>query len=277
MVFPIGAGVELGHEEFTTRSRPVILDLWHALDAGEETIDLQSFGSCIASIIGGPKYGVSKETDVIPVKIAEHMGSILDALNQINIYVQRMIDSKTAAQGYAIVLGESWPNDDPVVREAFEALMEVLVFDLDVVVVVAAGEDYSEMHGAIGHYPAILAADTPIISVGAVDVRGETYPWSRGGDALTVTAPGTVQCASNEVGNDWVYGIGTHIAAAHVVALAVYLLSLDRGNEMRADREGVPAAVKKIITENAYPRMPGGDDAIWNLLGDPLPTAGENN
>lgn len=277
VVFPIGAGVELGHEEFTTRRRPVIRHFFRALDSDEGTIDVDSFGSCIASIIGGPTYGVSKETDLIPVKIAQHVGSILDAFNQVLKYVDGMVKSKTRDQGYAIVLGEGWPEADPRATEAFDALLDSLVFDYDVVVVVAAGEDYSEGRGLIGQFPAILAADTPIISVGAVDIRGATEAWSRGGNALTVSAPGTVKCAANQAGSDFAYGIGTHIAAALVGAVAVYHLSTDIGDVLRADPEGVPAAVKRYIVDNAYARMPGGDEAIWNLLGSPLPSPGENN
>lgn len=55
VVFPIGAGVELNHDEFTTRARPLIRPFSRALDSGEGTIDRDSFGSCIGSIIGGPK------------------------------------------------------------------------------------------------------------------------------------------------------------------------------------------------------------------------------
>lgn len=104
------------------------------------------------------------------------MGSTLDALNQIMKYILAEVNGKTAAQGYAIALGENWADVAPLAQEAFEALLEVLIFDLNVVVVVAAGEDFSESRGLINQYPATLVADSPIISVGAVDIAGNKPP-----------------------------------------------------------------------------------------------------
>lgn len=80
-----------------------------------------------------------------------------------------------------------------------------------------------------------------------------------------------MQCAVNEPGGGWGYGICTHVATAGVVALAVYLLSVEVGDDFRTDPEGVAVAIRRYILENAYARLPGGDEAIWNLLGDPLP------
>lgn len=57
---------------------------------------------------------------------------------------------------------------------------------LDVPIILSAGK----YGGEIITYPPMLVAELPLITVGAVDDKGEIASWSRGGPLLTIAAGG---------------------------------------------------------------------------------------
>lgn len=270
VVFPIGPGLAMNHDEF--RNNPVVHDdfIFAADVPTASTLLFESFGTCLGSLITGETYGVSKKTKLKPVRIQSDVGSLISAMLQIGRYIQVRSDLGQPANGYVMYMDVAWQNTIPATTERFETVLELLLYDYDVVTVVAAGTDITINNGRINSYPALFAADTPVISVGGVDMSGEVFSWSRGGTGLlTLTAPGSVACASNEGGRAIMPLVtGTAVAAAQAAALAAYLLTLRP--ELRADQnpvKGAALAVKEFMVQHAYARLPGGEISIWNLMG----------
>ena len=270
VVFPIGPGLTMNHREFI--NKPITHDDFiFANDVQpDSTLLVRSFGTCVGSLVMGNEYGVSKQTKLKPVRIDSHVGSLINAMVKIANYVKdRVEDLGQPGNGFVMLMDMSWQDTEPDTTEEFEKVFELLLYDYDVVTVVAAGTDTTENYGRINSYPALYAAETPVITVGAVDMSGERYSWSRGGAGLTVTAPGSVVCASNEGGIATLGPVtGTGIAAAQAAGLAAYFLSLYP--QLRAEQNpthGAALAVKDFMVSNAWARTPGGDKSIWNLMG----------
>lgn len=277
VVFPIGPGVTMNHEDFT--NNPITHDDFiFAFDVhADDTLLQRSFGTCMASLVMGAKYGVSKRTKLKPVRVDSHVGSLISGMIEMANYVSERINNPSVlTNGFVMLMDMEWQNTVPDTTERFEVVFELLLYDYDVVAVVAAGTDTSEQYGRINAYPAIYAAETPVITVGAVDMSGQRFSWSRGGIGLTVSAPGSVVCASNQGGSASESPVtGTAIAASQAAALAAYLLSVYP--HLRAAQnqiDGVAHAVKQFMVDNAWARIPGGEIAIWNLMG---PTAQDSS
>ncbi|MCJ1262504.1 hypothetical protein MMC22_002374 [Lobaria immixta] len=280
VVFPLGPGLTMNHDEF--RNNPVALDdfIFAADVPTASTLLFRSFGTCLGSLVMGEDYGVSKKTKLKPVRIQSNVGSLISAMLQIGQYIQVRIDLGQPANGYVMHMDMAWQNTEPATTEEFEKVFELLLYDYDVVTVVAAGTDTAGTNAPINSYPALYAAETPVISVGGVDMSGEVFTWSRGGtlalpELLTLTAPGSVACASNQGGSAIMPLVtGTAIAAAQAAALAAYYLTLYP--QLRADQnpvKGAALAVKEFMVQHAYARLPGGEISIWNLMGpDTSPT-----
>ncbi|MCJ1426664.1 hypothetical protein MMC29_004567 [Sticta canariensis] len=275
VVFFIGSGVTMNHQEFI--NKPITHDDFIFADdvQPDSTLRAGGFGTCMGSLVMGTRYGVSKQTKLKPVRTQANVASLIKAMVKISNYVRDQ-----PSNGYVMLMDMAWRDTEPTTTEGFEILFGLLLYHYDVVTVVAGGTDTSETNGPINSYPALYAASTPLIAVGAVDLSGERYSWSRGGSRggsqegsreveLTVTAPGSVVCASDKDGSanpDIV--LGTGIAAAQAAGLAAYFLSLYP--HLRADQNptrGAAAAVKDFIVTNAWARAPGGDKSIWNLMG----------
>lgn len=278
VVFLLCDGVAVSHHEFTAE-RQAIREFFYGLDASRAaTTSVDGHGTCLASLITS-FYGVAKKTELIIVKIIDRLYSLIDGLVQILNYLHNeVVVRQQPAKGYVLLIEYSWYDIEPnELTHTFTLLVEELRDDYQVVLVYAAGEDYTGSRGLIEAYPALLAGDKSTIAVGAVDIRGLAYPWSRTGGLLTTHAPGAVLCASNDGGSGFARELGTNFAAAQVAGLAAYFLSLpDTGYLLRQDPLGVPVAVKALIVQHAYARTREGDLAIWNLLGDRLPVSRDN-
>lgn len=282
VVFWIGPGMIMNHDDFT--NNPVTHDDFiFSDDIPEDSTYLPtSFGTCVASLVMGKTFGVSKRTKMKPVRIDAHVGSLIFAMIKIANYVStRLTDSSQQTNGFVMLMDMEWQNTVPRTTQSFETVFELLLYDYDVITVVSSGTDTSSSNGPINSYPAYYAADTPVISVGAVDLSGAALSWSRGGGtglvvtapgmvtALTVTAPGMVVCAS-EAGGRGASGLvtGSAMAPAQAAGLAAYFLT--RYPELRAEQNlmgGAALAVKNFMVEHAWARLPGGDISIWNLMG----------
>lgn len=125
----------------------------------------------------------------------------------------------------------------------------------------------SSIQGEVNSFPAVLAATLPIITVGAVDINGETWWKTSGGNLMTVTAPGVnVQCAGLKT--DITMEItGTSFAAPAVAGLAAYLLSVEKfqavlkGNGKVSERA---QNMKDLIVSLAYIRGFGSQKSVYN-------------
>lgn len=100
-------------------------------------------------------------------------------------------------QGKAVISCSLSANETAITDLGIARFRRVLgvLNSLDVPVVLSAG-NYG---GDINTYPALLADEFPLITVGAVDQEGEIASWSQGGPLLTTAAGGVgIVCATNE-------------------------------------------------------------------------------
>ena len=276
VVFSVGQGVQIGHDEFASHPRPPIGAYLYGLDAGPNRKP-EKLATCMASIISGYKTGMLKNADLVPVELYESQASILDSLNQIIDFVRnrervRMTDGSPPTKGYVAVLRFSWEGDDAFTTQ-MQYLFRILIRELNVVIVVGAWPDLSYRRSPIEDYPALFASNEyPIIVAGAADLNGVVERWSRSGAQVKIHAPSEATCADETVGDATWGGYGIVIAQAHIGALAAYYLSIEEtGYLLRNDPQGVPMATKAWIEQYAWSRMDDGDNSIWNRLGPPEP------
>lgn len=100
-------------------------------------------------------------------------------------------------KGKAVISCSLTASEDSITEMGIARLRRVLgvLVSLDVPIVLSAG-NYG---GDINTYPPMLADELPLITVGAVDDKGEIASWSQGGALLTTAAGGVgIVCATNE-------------------------------------------------------------------------------
>lgn len=238
-------------------------------------MDRDSHGTCLSSKIAGKYCGVAKEASLVMAKTSLSLGSFLDALGKIIQHIQTRMDT----WGWTVVnISAGWTFSDPSsdlnaikMRDYIVALTTLY----QVVIVVSAGPDHQNNYGNINTYPALLSLEHNIITVGAVRSThindqgasyGQRYPWSRGGNALTVSAPGFGTCSTtNDVTlNDWE---GASFAGAVVSGLVATFLSIPILHNYFATQPSIPAAVRDYV-EKMQRRRFQAQLAVWNGLED---------
>lgn len=245
--------------------------------------DSTGHGTCMMSALLGHRFGVAKRVPhVVMMKISDHIDSVLDALKKIITLLTQWQISGHVVAGYTVIhLSSLWKRSGFLTDTKFRALIEELVNDLQVVIVVAAGQDkpnrpdYWSPDGNVHLVPATYSLDYDIITVGAVAAspndlaaHGIKYPWSHGGPAVTVHAPGNGRCAVDKIykmeGFEDV--TGTSLASAYTAGLVAYFLGLlDLGPHLRSASPNIPKAVKEFVQRKAWARNAAEPSpAIWN-------------
>lgn len=243
------------------------------VSAQKGDMDGEGHGTCISSKIAGKSCGVAKEASLVMAKTSLSLGSFLDVLGKVIQHIQTRMDT----WGWTVVnISAGWtflnPSSDPNVIKMRDYIA-TLTNDYQVVVVVSAGPDYQNNFGNINTYPALFSLDHSIITVGAVRSihtnddgasYGQRYPWSRGGNALTVSAPGFGTCSTtNDVTlNDWE---GASFAGAVVSGLVATFLAIPVLHNYFATQASIPAAVRDYV-EKMQRRRFQAQLAVWNGL-----------
>ncbi|KAJ0164011.1 Subtilisin-like protease [Colletotrichum tanaceti] len=250
-------------------------------------------GTCMASKIFGPRYGVAKNANVTMVKVAERTGrmriirltDMLTALAMVRNDVRRR-----GIQGKAVVsLTYTTRMKD---KDAIQAYREILInmMNDDIVLVAPTGiSNNNNGSEANNQYPAAFARDTALIAVNAVNTEGLRYNWSPGSveDGATVAAPGTGTCAWIKqrfrverrpsrwrpkfmrkktrvaVGPDRPY-YSDSVAAATVAGVAATLMAQEEYKEQLQVPGEVASRVKELIQGLAWERKRGGPPVVWN-------------
>ncbi|CCF39579.1 hypothetical protein CH063_00036 [Colletotrichum higginsianum] len=237
-------------------------------------------GTCMASKIFGPKYGVAKNANVIMVKLSGQSGmmqaitftEMLTALAMVKNDVHRR-----GIKGKAVVsLSYTTPIAD---KEAIEAYKEILVkmMEDDIVLVAPTGiSNNNRGSEANNQYPAAFAKDTALIAVNAVNSKGFRYNWSPGSveDGVTVAASGIGYCAWRVaeilVGKrrekqepDRLY-YSESVAAATVAGVAATLMAQEEYKAQLQQPGKVASKVKELLQGLAWVRAEGGPPVVWN-------------
>ncbi|RDW94302.1 hypothetical protein BP5796_00065 [Coleophoma crateriformis] len=239
------------------------------LTPGDTESDPGRHGSCVASKVAGPKFGVAKNANIVIVKLPSvlTMSSVIAALAEVgNDVSQRNLEGKAVIN---ISIGSRVLQTDAASRDniinAYKLFLASIIAQ-DIVVVAASGN--SRMFGIenVNELPAIFEPDMPIIVVGAVDLEGFRTFYSQGTDAeLTVSAPGDVTCAGSSGTGD-VELFGTSFASPAVAGLAATLLSLDQFKTQLQIPGKVAENTKALIKSLAFSRVAGEPLVAWNGL-----------
>lgn len=241
-------------------------------------------GTCLASKILGKYHGVAKRADLTMVKMKSSAASFMSAISQVIRSLRTTKgDQKTKGRIVLNFTGGFVPkgkSDNFAI--ACRRMIKILVDELQVVVVTSAGGHRRESYTDITTMPALLSLEHNIITVGAVLaaspsnepplglgdldlMNGQRFPWSRGGPALTVSAPGNGKCMG-PFGEELNYSTGGDvISTAIVTGLVAYILSLpDLGDSLRAEAN-TPEAVIRWLRLMSYRRFQA-QESVWNGL-----------
>ena len=251
-VFYMGPGMAMNHPDFA--NNPISRDDFIFADDlhPDDTLDEGSEGTCAASLVRGDRYGVSKYTRLRPVRSSTKLSSLMNAMVQILNYIRGRPQS--TGNGFVMLFTMYWVYENQVDKARFETLLGMLVFNYGVVIVMPGDEQ--------GVYPGEYAKTHPVISVGAVNLKGAKFSWDTARDEVTVYAPGEVKCASDAGGE--VNLTAKMAAAAQAAGLAAYFLPLFP--QLRENRDQIPLRVRNWMLSHSWARLPSGPPSIWNMM-----------
>lgn len=237
----------------------------------ESDLDPNGHGTCIFTKIGGRRYGVFKEAEMVMVKIKAKEASFLSALSKIILDRQSDIDMGNDMGGRVVInISGGWIHPDGApLSQLLGDYMQDLVVSKHAVVVTSAGRDEENSWGEIVHMPAALGASYDIITVGAVNPEpgptyGARYAWSPGGDALTVSGPGRGTC---QIPDDKKFQMeGPSMAGAVVSGLVAYFLSIPELQAHFRAQANFPLAVKEFLQSTMSIRRYQAQKSVWNGL-----------
>ena len=202
--YVIDTGIEITHPDFGGRAK------FGANYAGGTNSDCNGHGTHVAGTIGGTKYGVAKNVNLVAVKVLSCSGSgqysgVIKGLD----FVAKNHATKSVAN---MSLGGPFSL-------ALEDAVNALVAS-GVVLVVAAG---NEGVNACSTSP---ASTSSAITVAASDVNDQMASWSNFGQCVDVIAPGV------SITSDWLKGktntiSGTSMASPHVAGIMARYLEVN--------------------------------------------------
>lgn len=273
----VDAGFDSGHSDFHGRTvRWIYAQDIQYRQSESEPPESQGAGTCAASLIMGDEFGVAKKTELIMVKAGPSAGSIISAIEEVIRDIYDTV-SRRPSNGWTVVQISGGFAADPSVNYLalrLSSQINFLIKKWGVVVVTSAGYNTNDYYEDINEWPALLSQDQEhnVIAVGSVLSSvtghdfisyGERYPWSRGGNTATVSAPGDVYCAGPE--NVMMAVEASFASAAIVTGLVAYFLSLrDVADPMRS-LENTPRALIDFLKLMSYARFED-HESVWNGL-----------
>jgi len=221
-----------------------LLPGWNVLARSEDAGDDNGHGTHVAGTVaevggnGLAESGVAPEASILPVKVLDSTGAGSDA----DVAAGIVWAADHGARIINLSLGGSQPSTVLAEGVAYARTRGVLI-------VAAAGND----GGAVG-VPARLAG---VIAVGAVDSTRVRAPFSAGGRALDLVAPGvdilqqTLDGVGGYADRSW---SGTSMASPQVAGVAALALA--------AGRAKTAAGLARLLTRTALDLgVPGRDPA----------------
>lgn len=225
-IYVVDTGVDATH--------PDLLNVVHGFDVfneGKDRQDCHGHGTHVAGVISGSKYGVAKQSRVIPVRVLNCAGQGSTA---------------TLTSGIDWILSNYNPNRVSVVNlslggpkdNAVNAATERLVAG-GLVVVAAAGNSNVD---ACSFSP---ASATGVIAVGSIDQGLTKSSFSNWGPCVDIFAPGSKILSDSPFNRQTaVYKSGTSQAAPFVTgALATYI---------SAGKLSLGVSALKVLTDYSY-------------------------
>ncbi|WP_268807420.1 S8 family peptidase [Kytococcus aerolatus] len=245
-------GIRADHTDFSGRVQGGAT----AIDDGNGTNDCQGHGTHVAGTVGGEKYGVAKDTTLVPVRV---LGC--DGRGPSSGVIAGMDWVAENASGPSVVNMSLGGGASDVEDAAVKRLT-----DAGVVVVTAAGNDTDN---ACNYSPGRAAS---AINVGSTNNQDGLSWFSNYGSCVDILAPGSdILSASHASSTGSTEMSGTSMASPHVAgAAALYL-----GKNPNATVAQVTEALTSSATPNAVSGVNGSPNLLLNttaLLGAPAPT-----
>ena len=224
-------------------------------------------GTCMASKIGGPKYGVLQRGLVFTiVKTSDTVASFIDSLGQI---LGDVNNKKTSVEGRAVVqISGQWHVSKPqesILNPMYQGILALL----NSKIMVVSSSPSPEISIGEDTWPASFSRNSDMITVGAVSPLplpnipyGSRYPWSLAGPE-TVSAPGAGFCKS--AGGVEAPLAGPGMAAAVTTGLIAYFLAIPDLQEYLLAQSNWASAVKQYVLAMSYPRYELVI-SVWNGL-----------
>lgn len=223
-VYVIDSGVRTSHDDFGGRATSG----WDFVDDDADADDCSGHGTHVAGTIGGTKYGVAKNAQLVALRAVDCAG------NGSYSDIIAAVDWVTANAHRPAVVNMSFGG------AAYAPLNEAITASVasGVTYVVSAGNDNAD---ACAFSPAGTAA---AITVGATGRNDARAPFSNAGPCVDLFAPG-VGITSAGIADDSAATVmsGTSMAAPHVAGAAALVLA--------ADPEASPAEVAAALGAGA--------------------------
>ncbi|KAK1985745.1 peptidase S8/S53 domain-containing protein [Colletotrichum cereale] len=274
-VYIIDTGADPKHKEFTDAPGQ---KRWIHINEDDDVEENDTgagtgHGTCIQSLVNGPRFGAAKDADIVIVRLPAKLKTsylvgafyfVAEDIETRNLQGKAVVTSSILARK---VLKDDLGELDETMREQMERLIS-----LDVPVVLSAGNDRPR-YKHIDSIPAAYASEMDIIAVGAMELNGRRTAYSQGTiDDVTVLAPGTVQCAMKDSTSETAHRTGASVAVPRVAGMIATWLSSDKYRDRLQVKGKVAANVKTLLKELAYAKMPasdpdGGFPAAYNGFG----------
>ena len=237
--YVIDTGTNVDHVDFAGRAA------WgKTIPQGDEDVDGNGHGTHCSGTIGGSKYGVAKNVNIVAVKVLRSNGSgtMSDVLKGVEwaaaSHAAAVKKGKKGFKGSTANMslgGGKSPSLDLAVNAAVKAGIHFAV---------AAGNDNAD---ACNYSPA-AAADA--VTVGASDISDKRAYFSNYGKCVDLFGPG-VNIQSTYIGSKYAVATlsGTSMASPHVAGILSYFLSLQPSTDSEFAVSGAvtPAQLKKNL------------------------------
>ncbi|PNP50688.1 hypothetical protein THARTR1_08706 [Trichoderma harzianum] len=235
--YVVDSGVFTKHVEFGGRAL-----VGYSIDPSDLS-DINGHGTHVAGIIAGKTFGVSKQAEIIGVKVfLNNGGYISDVLDGFQWAVQDIV-LKNRQSRSVINMSVGGPHSFAM-NHAVDA-----AFELGILSVVAAGNEASP-----ARFTSPASAPNAL-TVGAIDIEWNECIFSNFGPEVNIQAPGlNILSAFIATDNATATLSGTSMAAPHVAGLALYLAALEKTENATQLRDrilelAVDGKVKELTIE----------------------------
>ncbi|KAL1849866.1 hypothetical protein Daus18300_013123 [Diaporthe australafricana] len=258
-VYVIESDIMMDHQEFTDGGRTARkITVPDMTGGGLRDTRADFHGTCAASKAVGNTAGSAPKADFVAVDMTnDDVATLIAAFAMIGQDV-----AQKGLKGKAVISCSLTASEGSITEMGIARLRRVLgvLVSLDVPIILSAG-NYG---GDINTYPPLLADELPLITVGAVDDKGEVATWSQGGALLTTAAGGVgIVCATNEGQDAYRIKQGTSFAAPLVAGMVAYWLGHpDYTGAFPASQ--VSQAAKDSVTSLHWARVEGGYNVAYN-------------
>ncbi|MCJ1346257.1 hypothetical protein MMC31_004472 [Peltigera leucophlebia] len=233
---------------------------------GEE----ESFGACTVEKIGGIGNGVAWHTQFALFEVTHDFDNFLQALASIDSKLDSneiVPSSNGAVMNIRLRYIPISTDEEPYFAGILKWRMKPLIA-VGIIIVTSAGASQSGPTDVITSYPAKLARDLPIVSVGFVDPTEASEPIGPHGNGVSVFAPYLGKCHGAMPEPQYFKGAG--VAVATVTGLVAYYLSLAQLKEtLKTEGVGYDSwdwvrGVYAYIRRMGYERGNWAEHAVWN-------------